>query len=272
MSTVLETMILSAVDARIHSMFLEAKGNMPKIASKLVLTKATDRPYEVFNRFVGVGAAGVVDENAIYPSKEIKQFTPKTVDVLKFGFRVDVSRESVVDNMFTPIASSVARAMRNSMDQTQELRILNLLNNGFGTTTSADGGYLFASHTLAQGGTQSNYASTATALDVDSLWSAINTIKTSVSNSGLYDSIHVPKYLVVPQALERMATELMKSQFIPFKLENQVNALEQLYPMEVLTSPLLSSSTAWFLIADPSQLSSESLVLIQREVLTQVAV
>lgn len=268
MGTVISTQMLSALDARLRQMMFESPGNLQLIGEKLVTTRRTERAYELFNRFIGVGEASVVGENAAYPSKEIKQGTAVTAQVKKFGFRIDVSREMIVDDLFTPIADSVARAMRNSMDQTREKRILNLFNNGFDSTTTADGGCLFASHTLVQGGTQSNYASTATALDIDTLWTGINTMKTALSNSGLYDAIYLPKYLVVPQALERRAHELLKSEWVPQLTENSINALPMLYNMQILTSPLLSSSTAWFLVADPSQLLSPSLMFLQREPLT----
>jgi hypothetical protein len=268
MSTVISTANLSALDARLRQMAFEAKGNLPLIGDKLVRTRKTERAYEVFNRWVGVGDAVVVDESAPYPSKEIKQWTAKTVNVKKFGFRIDVSRELIMDNLFTPIVDSVGRAIRNSMDQTREKRILNIINNGFDTTTTCDGGYLFASHTLVQGGTQRNNPATDVALDVDTLWAAINTMQTTVSNSSLYDSIFSPKYIVTSQTLQRRATEILNSEWIPYDVENQANTLPDLYKMTPLKSPLISSTTSWFLFADPAQLNAESLILLDREPLS----
>ncbi len=268
MSTVTRNSMLSSLDARLKSMLYEAPGNLKVIGDKLFKNEKTTRAYEIYNRFVGVGEASEVAEGGIYPSKEIKQGTAVTVEPKKFGFRIDVTREQIVDNIFEPMAGTVARAMKNAMVQTKERRRLNVYNNGFATTTTADGGYLFsATHALVQGGTQSNLG-TAAALDIDTLWSGINTMSTTLGNSGIYDSIYLPRYLALPQALERVGCELLKSEWIPHKTENQVNAMPMLYDMEVVKSPLFSSSTAWFLVANPSDLVVPSLVFLEREPLS----
>lgn len=266
MATVITNTMLSAIDARLRKFAFETKASIPLIGEKVVRTQQTDRRYEIFNRVVGTPEASVVDEGEIYTQKEIKQDSSKTVSVKKFGFVINVARELIMDNLFEPIQDDVARAMKNSMVQTKERRILNMLNNGFTSQTTQDGGYLFSSHTLIQGGTQSNYAATPAALELDTLWDGRNTMRTSKGNSGLYDNIYDAKYLIVPQALERRANELIKSEWVPQLTENTANVIGSIAPMmTVLTSPLLTSTTAWFLAADQSDVAEYGLRLVQRE-------
>lgn len=268
MSAVTSSM-LSAIDARLRQMVFEGASSIPIISDKIVKKRTTDRAYEIINRFVGVDEAAVVGENTVFPEKDVKQDTSKTVSIKKFGFVINASRELIVDNMFEPIMEVVAKAMRNSMTQTKERRIINLFNNGFTTQTTQDGLSLFnTAHTLVQGGTQSNRAAAASALDLDSLWSAINTMKTTSGNSTLYDTIYDPRFLVVPQALERRAKELVESEWAPQTTENQINVVRSHYPFTVLTSPLLSSTTAWFLVANPSDVLEYGVCLWQREPLS----
>jgi len=270
MSTVITNNMLSLIDARLKTCVLETNATIPLIGSKIVKEKKTTSKYEIMNRIVGVGEAEEVAEGAVYPKKAIKQDTSKTVNMKKFGFVIDVSRELIVDNLFGPIQDDVAKAMKNAMLQTKERRILNMLNNGFTATTgqlAQDGLSLFnTAHVLVQGGTQSNRASVNAALDLDSLWIGRNTMQTTKGNSGLYDAIYPAKYLVVPQELERRAHELVKSEWIPQSTENTANVIGSIAAkLEVLTSPLLSSTTAWFLIADPSAVLEFSLRFFNRE-------
>ncbi len=267
MSTVIRNSNLSAIDARLRFMTLNAKSNIPMIAKSLCKTRTTTRAYENFNAWTGVGEAAVVAESAIFPTKEIKQGDAKTVTPQKRGFVINISREMIEDNLFDDLAEIAGKSMNNSMSQTEERAGLNLLNNGFDANlqTTPDGVALFSTaHVLKQGGTQSNTA-TASALDLDSLWAGINTMKTTVDDSTLYSSIYLPKYLWVPQGLERRGLELVKSDWVPLLSENQDNVVKNRYPLEVVTSPLFTSTTAWGLLANPSDLIYPSLLNLQRE-------
>lgn len=268
MATVVTNDMLSAVDGRLRKFMFETNATIPLIADKIIKSKTTERRYEILNRVVGVGEAGVVDEGASFPSKDLKQDTSKTISMKKFGFTMNITRELILDNMFDSIADDVSKAMKNSMLQTKERRQINLYNNGFTASTgtlSQDGLSVFnTAHILAQGGTQSNRAAVAGALDLDTFWDGRNTMRTTVGNSGLYDAIYDAKYLVVPQALERRANEIIKSEWTPQSTENSVNVASTL-DIKVLTSPLLTSTTAWFLVAEPSDVMEYAFILFNRE-------
>lgn len=265
---------LSAINANVKTMVLESKGNIPLISDNIVKTEQlTEGRYRTYDRWVGVGEAGIVGEGANYPEKQIMSGQNKTVSVKKFGFKIGVTRELIMDNLFAPIQDSVARSAKNSMVQTKEHRVINMLNNGFsgGTQKTPDGLTLFNSaHVLLQGGTQTNVSAASTALDLDGLWEGINTMQTTISGSGLYDALYSPRYIVTPQGLQRRANELIKSEWIPQVTENTANVgptVGGLYPMEALATPLLSSATAWFLFANPSEVTEYGLILLQREAL-----
>lgn len=266
MSTVIESTMLSNLDARFRNVFFETGATIPSIFQKIFREVKSERAYELFNRVVGVDEASVVDEGAIFPQKQIRNDIAKTVNAKKFGFQTNVSRELIMDNLFTPIADDVAKAMRNSMVQTKERRALNILNNGFTSQTSEDGVSLFnTAHILVQGGTQSNRAATEGALDLDSYWAGRNTMQTMKGNSTLYDNIYEIKYIIVPQALERRANELIKSEWIPQSTENTENVIGSLQNVTVLKSPLFTSTTAWFLSAAPSDVLEYGLRYVNRE-------
>lgn len=270
MSTLLRTNIPSTLDARLRQNFLAQNDTVDSIGDKIAKERKTDRAYELFNYRVGTAQAGQVGEGQIYPDQELKEGFGVTLSPVKIGFSLSVSREMINDNLFEPIAGDVGKAARRSMDQTREQSAVNLLNNGFATGTTPDGAYLFsATHTLKGGGTQANLT-TAAALDVDQYWSAINLIRTTKGESTLFNQWS-PDYIVVPQALERRAYEILRSDKVPFVMSNTANIAMSLYKTEVLTSPFLSSSTAWFLMAKPSTLLYPALVYVNREPLALVA-
>lgn len=266
MSTVLEPQMLSLLDARFRRVFFETNASIPVIHTSLFRNVKTERAYELFNRVVGVDEATVVPEGSIYPQKQIAQDISKTVAVKKFGFVILVSRELIMDNLFEPIQDDVSKAMKNSMIQTKESRALNVFNNGFTTQQAQDGVSLFnTAHPLIQGGTQSNRAAVAGALDLDTLWDGRNTMQTTKGQSTLYDAIYPARMLVGPQALERRINELLKSEWIPQSMENTANVYTTLTSVRPLVSPLFTSNTAWFLVADPESVLEYSCRLVDRE-------
>jgi len=270
MSTIIRNTIPSTLDARLRQNFLAQDDSVQFIGSKITKERKTERAYELFNYRVGVDEAAVVGENALYPEKDLKEGYGVTLQPVKYGFTISASREMIDDNLFEPIAGDVGKAARRAMDQTRERNQVNLLNNGFASGTTPDAAYLFSlTHLLKGGGTQANLT-TAAALDVDTYWAAINLCKTMQGESTLFNTWE-PKYIVVPQALERRAYEILRSDKVPFQFINTANVAMQLYKTEVLTSPFLSSSTAWFLLADPAKLLYPSLVHLNRKNLELVA-
>lgn len=269
--SVLRVNNLDVLDARFRNIALSSKSNIPLISDKIVVTKTTDRSYEKFNYWAGINETLLVSEDSVFPSKDIKQGDGQTINVQKYGVVINVTKEMVDDNEFTPIMDVVAKSMTNCMVQTRERIAVNLLNNGFDSTqeTTPDGVALFsASHVLKQTGALQSNTATAAALDLDSLWAGINTMKTTLDDSGLYASIYLPKFLVVPQALERRANELIKSEWIPQTTENTANIIGSIVNLSVLTSPLLTSTTAWFLVANPAEVNYYGLIHLQRESLS----
>lgn len=266
--------MLSLIDARIRDVFFESKGDIPMIADRLLRTRPTDRRYEIVTGVVGVPEAQEVAEGAQYLSKQLAIRPNTIIEIKKWGFLMNITRELIMDNLFQPLQDDVSKAMRNSMAQTREKRAINMFNNGFTTQTVYDGLSLFNNaHLLIQGGTQANAPSVSSALDVDSLWEGINTMMTSKDNSTLYASIYPPRYLSGNQQLQRRMNELIKSEWLPniataaAPSDNRDNVLKVLYSLEPLNSPLFSSTTAWFLTAAPDAVIDYGLVCYEREAL-----
>src|SRR5207245_10372039 len=91
----------------------------------------------------------------------------------------------------------------------------------------------------------------ATALSPTSIQSAIlNGFDLLVDDRNL-PIVRTAKFLVVPPQLEKTALEIIKSQYVPFTADNQVNI--QYERLQVVVSRYLTSTTAWFVLGNTGE-------------------
>ncbi len=191
-----------------------------------------------------------VAEGSEYSFERAKQGANKTLTIVKFGLGFSISEENVEDGKFDFIADMV-RKLAKSARESQEIRAMNIFNNGFGSETTADGQPVFdAAHTLPSGGTFRNELSTSADLSETSLDTALTDFETQfVGDSGIIANIK-PKMLVVHSSQRRLAKELIGSELKPNTADNNLNALRD-EGLVVVSSPHLTDTDAWFLTASP---------------------
>lgn len=190
-------------------------------------------------------------EGESYSFEAPKQGANKTLTIAKFGLGFSVSEEAVDDGKFEFVADAI-RKMANSGVESQEIQAMNIFNNGFGTETVADGQPLFdLAHPLPRGGTYRNELSTAADLSVTSLEQALLDFETQfVGDTGIIYNM-APKVLLVHPSNKRLAKELIGSDLKPETADNNMNPYKQ-EGLRVVSSPHLTDTDAWFLLADPS--------------------
>jgi len=191
-----------------------------------------------------------VPEGSEYSFERSKQGANKTFTMIKFGLGFSISEEAVEDGKFDFIADMV-RKLAKSARESQEIRGMNVLNNGFTTETTADSLSVFnTAHTLPSGGTFRNQLSTNADLSETSLDTALTDFETQfVGDSGIIANIK-PKMLVVHSSQRRLAKELIGSELKPNTTDNNLNALRD-EGLVVVSSPHLTDTDAWFLTAAP---------------------
>lgn len=175
----------------------------------------------------------------------------KTLRPVKYGLGFSISEEAVADGKFDFIADAIKK-MAKSAKESQEISAMNIFNNGFDSELSADGQYVFdTDHSLPSGLTFRNMI-TAADLSATSLEQMLIDFETQqIGDSGIIYNVK-PKVLLVPTALKRYAQELIGSDLKADTADNNLNSLKQ-DGLIVMSSPHLTDSDAWFLLADPSE-------------------
>jgi hypothetical protein len=203
-----------------------------------------------------------VNEGEDYTFSRPKQGYDKTVSVIKYGLGFSISEEMVDDAKFEMIADAV-RKMGKSARESQEQAAMNILNNGFDTTLTPDGQYLFdTDHTTPSGSiTIRNKLSSASDLSESALRQAIADFRKNFrGDSGIYHELK-PKFLLVPEESRLEAKAIVGSELKPGSQNNDKNVLAD-EGLVVISSPRLTDTDGWFLLADPSE---NGLRLIERK-------
>jgi hypothetical protein len=139
------------------------------------------------------------------------------------------------------------------MAYTKQVKAANVLNNGFSAAyTGGDGVALFSSaHPLVSGGSNSNIPSTPADLNETSLEAAVIQIAAWTDERGLLIAAK-PRKLIVPPALQFVATRLLETELRVGTTDNDINALKSngSIPEGYAINHFLTDTNAWFLTTD----------------------
>lgn len=193
-----------------------------------------------------------IAEGSEYTFKRPKAGSNKTLRAVKYGLGVSISEEMVDDVKFDLIAQMMAMLGRSARES-QEILAMNVINNGFSTTTTADGVALFsASHTLPSGLTYRNTLSTTADLSPTSLNQAMADMETqTIGDSGIKYMLK-PRILLVGPQLKRYAREIVGSPAKADTADNNLNAFLD-DGLQVVSSPHLTDDDAWVLLTEPDR-------------------
>jgi hypothetical protein len=237
----------------LEELFRTAFEQREMLRDKVFKTVPHDRDIWQYSELHDMPTFSSVSEGSDYTFSRPKAGNNKTITPVKYGLGYSISEEAVDDGKFDLIADAI-RKMGESARETQEQAGMDVFNNGFGTQTVADTLSLFnASHTTPTGTiTFRNQLASNSDLSYSSLQTAIQDFgKQFRGDSGIYKSIR-PKYLLVPQELKMYASELVGSSQKPDSADNNISSVNG-EGLQLLVSPRLTDSNAWFLIADPME-------------------
>jgi phage major head subunit gpT-like protein len=139
------------------------------------------------------------------------------------------------------------------MAYTKQVKAANVINNGFTAGyTGGDGVTLFSTaHPLISGGTNSNTPSTQSDLNETSLENAVIQIAAWTDERGLLIAAK-PRKLIVPPALQFVATRLLETELRVGTADNDINAIKNngSIPEGYTVNHFLTDSNGWYLTTD----------------------
>jgi hypothetical protein len=217
-------------------------------------TEKSERSFEEETKLSGFSAAPVKNEgSAIAYDNAQEAFTARyNHETIALGF--SITEEAVEDNLYDSLSARYTKGLARAMAYTKQVKAASILNNGFtgGVYAGGDGVALFStSHPLISGGTNSNRPSTNSDLNETSLENAVIQIAAWTDERGLLIAAK-PRKLVVPPALQFVATRLLETNLRVGTADNDINALKNngSIPEGYTINHYLTDTNAWFLCTD----------------------
>jgi hypothetical protein len=216
-------------------------------------TETSERSFEEETKLSGFSAAPVKGEgSAIRYDNGQEAWTARyNHETIALGF--SLTEEAIEDNLYDSLSARYTKALARAMAYTKQVKAANVLNNGFSNTyPGGDGVALFsASHPLTSGGYNSNIPSTAADLNETSLENAVIQIAAWTDERGLLIAAK-PKKLVVPPALQFVATRLLETELRVGTNDNDINAIKNNGNIAegYTINHFLTDTNAWFLTTD----------------------
>jgi hypothetical protein len=217
-------------------------------------TEKSERSFEEETKLSGFSAAPVKNEgSAIAYDNAQEAFTARyNHETIALGF--SITEEAVEDNLYDSLSARYTKGLARAMAYTKQVKAASVLNNGFsaGVYAGGDGVALFSTaHPLVSGGTNSNRPSTNSDLNETSLENAVIQIAAWTDERGLLIAAK-PKKLIVPPALQFVATRLLETSLRVGTADNDINAIKNngSIPEGYTINHYLTDTNAWFLTTD----------------------
>jgi len=223
-------------------------------------TEKSERSFEEETKLSGFGAAPVKNEGqAIAYDNAQEAFTARySHETIALGF--SITEEAVEDNLYDSLSARYTKGLARAMAYTKQVKAAGVVNNGFSQNyLGGDGVSLFGvnssgtrvGHPLVNGGVNYNSPTTGVDLNETSLENAVIQIAAWTDERGLLIAAK-PRKLIVPPALQFVATRLLETELQTNTADNNINALKNngSIPEGYSVNHFLTDSDAWFLCTD----------------------
>ena len=215
--------------------------------------ETSERSFEEETKLSGFSAAPVKNEgqSIAYDNAQEAWTARYNHETIALGF--SLTEEAVEDNLYESLSARYTKALARAMAYTKQVKGASPLNNGFNAAfVGGDGLPLFSTaHPLISGGVNSNTPAVAADLNETSLENAVIQIAAWTDERGLLIAAR-PKKLIVPPALQFVATRLLETKLRVATADNDINAIENngSIPEGYVQNHFLTDTNSWFLTTD----------------------
>jgi len=216
-------------------------------------TETSERSFEEETKLSGFSAAPVKNEGSAlaYDNAQEAWSARYVHETIALGF--SLTEEAIEDNLYDSLSARYTKALARAMSYTKQVKAAAVLNNGFSASyVGGDGVALFSNaHPLVGGGTNSNIPGTPADLNETSLEAAVIQIAAWTDERGLLIAAK-PIKLVIPPALQFVATRLLETELRVGTADNDINAIKNNGSISggYTVNNFLTDTNAWFLTTD----------------------
>ena len=215
--------------------------------------ETSERSFEEETKLSGFSAAPVKNEgSAITYDNGQEAWTARyNHETIALGFAL--TEEAMEDNLYDSLSVRYTKALARAMAYTKQVKAANVLNNAFNSAfVGGDGvSLLSTSHPLVNGAVNSNTSATNADLNETALENAIIQLAGWTDERGLLIAAK-PKKLIVPPALQFIATRLLETELRIGTTDNDVNAIKNngSIPGGYAVNHWLTNPLSWYLTTD----------------------
>ena len=215
--------------------------------------ETSERSFEEETKLSGFSAAPVKNEgSAIAYDNAQEAWTARyNHETIALGF--SLTEEAIEDNLYDSLSARYTKGLARAMAYTKQVKSAAVINNGFSANyTGGDGVALFSTaHPLINGATNSTRPSTSADLNETSLENAVIQIAAWTDERGLLIAAK-PKKLIIPPALQFVATRLLETSLRVSTTDNDINALKNngSIPEGYTQNHFLTDTNGWYLTTD----------------------
>jgi hypothetical protein len=216
-------------------------------------TETSERSFEEETKLSGFSAAPVKNEgSAIRYDNGQEAWTARyNHETIALGF--SLTEEAIEDNLYDSLSARYTKGLARAMSYTKQVKAAAVINNGFSNSyPGGDGVALFSTaHPLVSGGTNSNTPATQADLNETSLENAVIQIAAWTDERDLLIAAK-PRKLIVPSALQFVATRLLETSLRVGTNDNDINALKNngSIPEGYTINHFLTDTNGWYLTTD----------------------
>jgi len=215
--------------------------------------ETSERSFEEETKLSGFSAAPVKNEGQAiaYDNAQEAWSARYNHETIALGF--SITEEAIEDNLYDSISARYVKSLARAMAYTKQVKAAAILNNAFSSQyVGGDSVSLCSSaHPLVNGATNSNTPTIPADLNETSLENAVIQIAGWTDERGLLIAAK-PKKLVVPPALQFVATRLLETNLRVGTTNNDINAIKNngVVPGGYAVNHYLTDINAWFLLSD----------------------
>ena len=247
------TSIVKELEPGLNKVFGETYNGFDDEAQPLYAQETSDRSFEEEVIFSGFGAAPNKSEGDAVVYDDATELWVARYSHTTVALAFAITEEAMEDNLYEKLSVRLTKSLARSMAHTKQVKGAATFNNAQDSSyVGGDGVVLLSTaHPLRGGATLANRPSSGVDLSETALEDAMINVAGWTDDRGIPIAVQLRK-LAIPVNLVFTAERLLKSQFQPDAVTNNVNAIVTtgMLPDGYVVNHRFTDTDAWFILTD----------------------